>query len=302
LVALGVLGMWATLQRLYRIRGTTPQTREIVLLASTGTTILSYFMQRAPYEWSLIAPLTLLALYAARGLGWIIEWLAAAQRSAARRALVVGACVALAAWQLPFARRPYRANTDPRGFQERMMANVAALTAPGDAVYDNTGFQIARPHPHFYFFTDQAARIVLADALVTEIPRAILAGGVTVHIADRRDTTLPEPLRAFLDGHFVRVVDRMRIWGRRFDRLAAKRPETFEAVRDARYYVTPADPRLLAHLTLDDRPLRASVTQIRKGPHRIGWTGERRAPPFALLWLPRDGKERAPLPELGPIH
>jgi len=301
LLAFGLLGLWSTLQRLRRSWGTTPHTREVVLLASTGTTIGSYFMQRAPFEWSLVAPLTLIALYAARGLSSIIERLAPVQQASFRRALVIGACVALAAWQLPYGRRTHRKSTDPRRFQERMLAHVAAFTAPGEPVYDNTGFQVARPHCHFFYFTDKAARVVLADTLATEIPRAILASGVTVHIADRRDTKLPEPLRAFLNEHFVRVVDRMRIWGRRFETLGANGPETFEAVRDARYYVTPASPGLLAHLTLDGQPLRASVSHLRKGAHRVAWTGKGQAPAFALVWLPRDGRQRAPLPELGPI-
>jgi hypothetical protein len=259
---------------------------DVLLLACAVTTGLSYFMQQAPYGWSLIAPLAFVALLAARGLGEVVQY-ALATSAPDRRQLgiaVIGigiacATVPLSTWEMLKTRRL-------RARQETMLANVARLTAPTDPAYDNTGYYVARPHAHFFFWTDQSARIVHRERLIREVPSAILQGGVTLRIRDRRDLELPPGLQAFLNDHFVCVLGDVCLWGHTYSGLSRK-PAPFTAVRDAEYYVTPSSAVSGGQLQIDGRPVGQATFHLTRGQHEISWSGTSPAPQLSLLWLPR---------------
>ncbi|HEY4648021.1 MAG TPA: hypothetical protein VIG95_02900 [Gemmatimonadales bacterium] len=262
---------------------------DVLLLACAVTTGASYFMQQAPYGWSLIAPLAFVAVLAARGLGEVVQY-AIGMSSPDRRRLIIGvAGIGIAFASVPLSAVEMLRTRHLRARQEAMLANVARLTAPTDPAYDNTGYYVARPHAHFFFWTDQSARIVHRERLIREVPTAILQGGVTLRIRDRRDLELPPGLQAFLNDHFVCVLGDVCLWGHTYAGLGQK-PAAFTAVRDARYYVTPASAISGRQLRIDGRPVEQPTFHLTRGQHEISWSGGAPAPELSLLWLPRTGE------------
>jgi hypothetical protein len=267
---------------------------DVLLLACGVTTTLSYFMQQAPYGWSLVAPLAFVALLAARALGDMVQRSLLIPLRAWRQQAVPVGCVAIAFASVPLSARDMLRTRRVRVRQETMLANVARLTAPTDPAYDNTGYYVARPHAHFFFWTDQSARIVHRDRLIREVPTAILERGVTLRIRDRRDLELPPGLLAFLNDHFVCVLGDVCLWGHTYTSLDRK-PARFTAVRDADYYLTPRGALSAGHLQIDGHPVEQQTFQLTRGDHAVSWSGTGQGPELSIIWLPRSG-ELLPLP------
>jgi hypothetical protein len=291
---LGGVGLALTLRALVR-EGMTRALHDpdlLVVLAALGT-LLSYFMQNAPFGWSAICWFTFTALFAARALAELIAW--AQQRFAGGPlpGVAMAATLLVAGAQLPVRSPPPAPGLPPRSVQDELFTHIVQLTAPSDPVYDNTGRAITRPHAHFLFFTDKTARIALKDQLNREIPKAIRARGVTVRLLDERDEALPQPLREFVDAHFVEVLPDLALWGQRYRGLARGASAELEAVRTAQYYVSPGNVVRSHQLRVDGRELREPVLKLVAGMHVLQWQGERPAPAFNVIWLPRN---RARLP------
>jgi hypothetical protein len=266
---------------------------DVLLLACAVTTGVSYFMQQAPYGWSLIAPLAFVALLAARGLGEFVQRALATSAPQRRHLGIAAVCIGVAFATVPLSAREMLQTRHLRARQEAMLANVARLTAPTDPAYDNTGYYVARPHAHFFFWTDQSARIVHRERLIREVPTAILQRGVTLRIRDRRDLELPLSLQAFLNDHFVCVLGDVCLWGQTYAALERK-PSVFTAVRDAEYYVTPASAIAGGELTIDGKSVQGATLRLTRGRHEISWSGEDPSPTLSLIWLPRTGERLAP--------
>jgi hypothetical protein len=262
---------------------------DVLLLACAVTTAASYFMQQAPYGWSLIAPLAFVALLAARGLGEVVQRTLARSTPALPQLVIAVACIAISFATVPLSTWEMRLTRHRRVRQEAMLANVARLTAPTDPAYDNTGYYVARPHAHFFFWTDQSARIVHRERLIREVPTAIVEGGVTLRIRDRRDRGLPPELQAFLNDHFVCVLGDICLWGHTYAALERK-PAGFTAVRDAEYYVTPSSIVSGGRLQIDGRPVEQATVHLARGQHGISWSGGAPPPQVSLIWLPRTGE------------
>jgi hypothetical protein len=275
-----IRGVWA---RGARVALTDP---DVLLLACAVTTGVSYFMQQAPYAWSLIAPLAFVALLAARGLGEVVQHALGTSAPDRRHLGIAVLCIGTAFASVPISAAEMIRTRRHRARQEAMLANVARLTAPTDPAYDNTGYYVARPHAHFFFWTDQSARIVHRERLINEVPAAILRGGVTLRIRDRRDLALPPGLQAFLNDHFVCVLGDVCLWGHTYAGLE-RRPAVFTAVRDAEYYVTPSRVVASGQLQIDGRPAEQAIFHLTRGEHEISWSGAAPAPEMSILWLPR---------------
>jgi hypothetical protein len=290
-VALGVLGFGLSARRVYRDRcvSLTAQ-REALLLICAALAAGSYFMQNAPYGWSLVAPITWTALYAACALSEMLSLVDARVSSRPVRLFITAAVLAATCVQLPYwvPRRPSRRE------QDAVLANIAVMTDATDPVYDNTGRAVARPHVHFYFFTDKAARIVLKDEIASEMPRAIMERGATVSVDDARDNSLAPTLRKFLAQHFVAVATapHVRLWGQTYPRLSNHGSTRFEAVRTDDYYVTPEEALHAGALLIDGKATRSDVVKLNKGSHTLVWKGREPAPKLSIVWLPRDKARR----------
>ncbi|HUR94609.1 MAG TPA: hypothetical protein VMY76_08495 [Gemmatimonadales bacterium] len=294
-LGLALLGAGLVLRRLSkRPVGVALADPDALVLACAITTAVSYLMQQAPYGWSLVAPLAFVALLAARGLGELLQRALPFLDARCMRDGLVVACIVIAFAGVPFSVHSMMRTTGQRARQESMLATVARLSAPSDPVYDNTGYYVARPHAYFFFWTDQSARLVHRDRMIREVPDAILDGGVTMRIRDRRDRELPPVLRSFLGDHFVCVAGDVCLWGRTYAALGAGQASDFLAVRSADYYVSPASAAASGALRIDGLPVRSAVFSLERGRHVVTWAGPTPVPEFSIVWLPRTGETLAP--------
>jgi hypothetical protein len=276
-LALAAIGIADAIHRSWRDR----DRDSFILLSCLAFASISFAMQRAPYGWSLLPTLTVLAMLAARAVGGLADRMAGTPlANVGMPALLLTGLYASHWPSHALARKTNRSQRDA-------LARIAQVTAPGDPVYDNTGRAVARPHVGFLFFTDDTIRRAMGDFLERTVPRDILSSGVTVALRDpKRERSLPTSVRGFLDAHFVDVGGDLRLWGKRFD-LAAD--DTFLATRDGLYYVSPADAA--PSITIDGAPVDSDVFSLVRGEHRIDSV---QRVPFAILWLPRDGSKPSP--------
>jgi hypothetical protein len=251
---------------------------DVLLIVGLGTTTLSFAVQKAPYGYSLVPCLTFVAMFAARAVADIADRLGPGPRVAWLTAFA-GMTIAGATWPERALAEPGKSNASQRA----MLARIARLTTPEDPVYDNAGIAVARPHVHFFFFTDETLRKLMPDVLEREMPEAIARRGAVVAVHDSRWRGLPRGLRSYLEGHFVDVGDDLMLWGKVFSGDG-----TFTANRDAQYYVTPS--AAVGSIEIDGSPLASDVFDLTRGDHAVRSS----APRFAILWLPRDGSRPEP--------
>lgn len=255
------------------------------LVAALVATFLSAALQTAPFRYSFIPVLVLLAVFAARGAGALLQ---ARLRVAA--ALVVSASLLYGGWTL--SRRLVRDNQE----QLRTLADIGRLTGPRDAAYDNSGSFVARPHVDFYFYTDKFLRRSDAERLSEELPARLIERGTVLKLADAREEELPPKLRAFLADHFHPWSGDIALWGQRYEATeGAPLEATFLAPKHARYFVEPADVLEEGQLTIDGAPVTTTELTLEKGTHRLRYIGPARR--FHLLWLPADGGRWTPVPD-----
>lgn len=292
LFALAIAGVVRTSYEL-RSRGRMAfQDQDALLLATLASTFASFALQRAPYPYSLLPFLAVVAIFAARGTADLV---AAHTRPIVRVAATIVLLALLALQSATLASFVAATNAG----QLATLARVASLTDPSDAAYDNSGGYVARPHAYRYFYTDSYLRESIADTLVREVPQAIVASGAVLHLRDLRFDTLPAPLRAFLERHFQPLDGDVALWGQRYAVPADGRLETsFLAVRDDRYFVTPAASLEGGTLAIDGVRVTGPVFHLKAGAHRIEYQGPARE--LEILWLPRDGRTWQPRRGLAP--
>jgi len=292
LFALATVGVVRTVLELRAFGRAALRDPDALLLAALASTFASFALQRAPYPYSLLPFLAVVAVFAARGAG---ELVAAHARPVVR---VGAALVLLALLALQSATLASFVAASNAG-QLATLERVASLTEPGDAAYDNSGGYVARPHAYRYFYTDSFLRESIADTLVREVPQAIVASGAVLHLRDLRFDTLPAPLRAFVARHFQPLDGDVALWGQHYVVPGDGRLEaSFLAVRDDHYFVTPASLLERGTLAIDGAPVTEPVFQLTAGPHRVEYQG----PPgeIEILWLPRDGRTWQPQRGLAP--
>lgn len=299
LVPFAALGVWQSVRRLRGSRRALESVSpEVLLLGALVTTAASFVWQTAPYLYSLLPLTALLAIYAARGLVWCfraLRALAHPRPTVAAYATVL--LVLLLAGELSHVRTGLaRMHGLQNASQHEMLQEIAVMTTLEDCVYNITGNQVTRPAAHYFYFTDAVVRSLLADRLAREIPQAIVEKGCTVYTHDNRFESLPRSLQAFLLDHFQPLSRDLWIWGQRYVPAEGGLEDSFLAIRDARYYLEPAEALEQGELRIDGRPVTAPVVELGRGIHAVEYRGEARE--LSLLWLPRDEKPR-PRVDLG---
>ena len=290
-----VLAAWGLVQsiRAMAMRGSDAlRDPDTLLIGALVSTFASIVLQRAPYPYSFLAFLGIVAVFAARQAA---ELLTTIMRPPIRVALGVALLAALTMQGVKIAAFVGTSNQA----QLDVLSRIGRLTAPTDAAYDNSGGYVARPHAYFYFYTDSFLRESIADTLEREVPQGILDRGAVLHLRDIRFDSLPESLRKFLDRHFQPVDGDISLWGEHYAVPPAGVVETtFLASRDDRYFISPASALMSGTLTIDGQPIREPVFELKRGDHRITYQG---APgEIDILWLPRDGKTWQPQRGLPP--
>jgi hypothetical protein len=289
--ALAALGLAATLRRLReRGRGALADP-DLLLVGALATTFASFALQRAPYPYSLLPFLGIVAVLAARGAALLLYMGGMPLRTAFAAALVAVLILQSAALGRFIAASNAR--------QLEVLARVGEITAPTDPAYDNSGGYVSRPHAYFYFYTDSYLRSGIPETLAREGQQAIIDTGAVLHLGDLRFDTLPPSLRAFLVRHFQPLDGDVSLWGQHYVVPESGRLEaTFLAVRPDRYFVSPAEAIDRGTLLVDGRRLTEPVFALEKGDHAVSYSGP--AGELDILWLPRDGKPWTPRRGLAP--
>ncbi|WP_224244514.1 hypothetical protein [Hyalangium gracile] len=295
LFTLAGLGLAATVRRLGSAGRRMLSEPDLLLLLALPATFGSYALQRAPFPYSLLPFLGVVAILAARGAAAVLGALEArAWKVAGASALLL-----LLGGQLWRLEERLAASRNER--QRDVLARVATLTAPGDVAYDNSGGYVSRPHAYFYFYTDAYLRGAIADTLAREVPEALVASGCVLRVDDLRTEGLPASLRRFLTEHYQPLDGDVFLWGQRYEAPAPGALEAkFLAVRDDRYFIEPASALEQGALFIDERRITEPVFTLSKGEHAVRYEGSARA--FYLLWLPRDGQRWAPRPGQPPTY
>lgn len=260
-----------------------------VLLLSLVGSWFSYTIQKEPYPYSLLPFCVLVALYAGQGMEAI--WRASGMfrplfRVALRTVgclvpLIFGLCVDVGVVEARMARK--------NDFQMSILARLKTMTNPTDAIYDNSGGFVARPHINYFYFTNAFLRQSYADVFAREIPQSIEKKGVTVFLRDCRYDSLPLSLRSYLEDNFLPLDGNLWIRGRRFvrdkDGVAAG---VFRVTRPGWYLVGPEGAMKEGRLTVDGRPMDAPLIYLEAGDHAVWYRGP--SDEFFIAWLPRDGR------------
>lgn len=278
LFAFAALGLAATARRWVAAKNRL-RDPDLLLLLCVPSAFASFALQQAPYPYSLVPLLGLSAVLGARGAAVCLQWLAPV-----RLAWVGGLTLAV----LLAAQALRLAAGETNAAQLRVLERIGQLTAPGDTAYDNSGSYVARPHAFFTFYTDAFLRTSQAGHLAREVPAALVERGCVLRVEDVRSDTLPASLRDFLAAHYQPVDGDLALWGQRYD---GPGEGSFLAVKAGRYFVEPE--RALAGLELDGMAPQGPIFSLSSGAHTVR---SRRAGPFFLLWLPRDGRRWVPSP------
>ena len=283
----------------WKRRGAAISDNDILLVACFASSLAYVLDVRATYEYNLIPFLGFVGVFAGRGVG-VLSAAAAAKAAQlgfspvkAQFASTLAVALALSAPALAL-RRVERFVQKSNTYQFDVLAQVGALTSPGDAVYDNSGSYVARPSASFYFYTDWLMRRRLGDMLTRRIPEDILKSGTVLFFRDTRTGDLPESLRAFLREHFKLYSGDLWLWGQSYRTDAGGRVASrFHAVRKDRYFVEPASLLVNGALTIDGQRIESAVFELESGAHTIAFEGTPSAD-LHVLWLPRDGHTWVP--------
>ncbi|HEX3777219.1 MAG TPA: hypothetical protein VHV51_22255 [Polyangiaceae bacterium] len=291
LCLLGFLGAVRTVLALKR--SDAPLARpELSLLLLLASTLYSYGFARAPFPYALVPGLGMLAVFVPRGLAFAFEWLGGEELPRAAHTAGVVLILAASVWlgpRLGFveSERKLHPNND---YQYRVLADLARLTKVTDPVYDDSGSYVSRPSVGFRFYTSALDRTEEATTLPLKMEREVRASGCTALLLDARFHGLPPPLQRFLAQHYQPYSADILLWGQRFSPVHSL--ATFEAVRDADYFVEPETVATGGGFEIDGNENRAAVFHLSRGMHQIQYSGGARE--FWISWLPADGQRYRP--------
>ncbi|MBZ4408786.1 hypothetical protein K8640_11225 [Myxococcus sp. XM-1-1-1] len=292
LFGLAGLGVAATVRRWWSTGPERWADADLPLLLAVVATFGSYALQRAPFPYSLLPWLGVLAPFMARGVGFLVEHV----RARVALGVALGALVCLQVWRLESLL-----DGDGNARQREVLGRIATLTGPEDVAYDNSGGYVSRPHAHFYFYTDAYLRGAIPDQLAREVPEALVEKGCVLRVDDLRTSGLPPGLRGFLDTHYQPYDGDLFLWGQRYDVKNGDRLEDrFLAVRQGRYFVEPASVLETGALFIDGQRVTQAELVLERGEHPVRYEGP--AERFHLLWLPRDGRRWTPRPDARPTY
>ncbi|MFC1611680.1 hypothetical protein ACFL6C_12030 [Myxococcota bacterium] len=269
---------------------------DLILIACLASTWTSHAIQQAPYSWSLVPFLAIVAILGARGAARGLAWSSKIKLHRVQYAVKVVLIVIPAAQLAYLGGRTYQmALTNEHQLESLRLLDE--LTDVADPIYDNTGRYVARPHVHPMFFTDKTVRIALASKLAREMPGAILNKGAPVFMRDKRVHGLPDSLKRFLSRHYQPLTRDIWIWGQALQ-LAPSACGSYYAIRDGHYYLYPADILQRGSLWIDEKAIEEPTFWLTKGSHRVQWEGPDTSS-FHLLWLPRNRRRYNPILGMG---
>jgi hypothetical protein len=273
--------------------------RNVLLLVALPATFLSFSLQQAPWPYSAVPFWGIYCVVAARGaLGlWRSiskDWGRARFIVGVGGPLLLVPGVGLAGYE---AHQHYRWTVADRDNAEQraVLEQLDVLTDARQAIYDNSGSYVARPHAYFYFYTDSMMRLQMAAQLTVEIPKALREREVVAVVCDARFGGLPPGLRHFLETNYQKYSGDLWLYGKRLQFDAAG-TASFTAVTTGVYFVAMAGR--VPVVRVDGAAVDPNRMQLERGEHLISFA-EPAAEAF-VLWLPKSGEHWRPKPTAMP--
>ncbi|HEY4393128.1 MAG TPA: glycosyltransferase family 39 protein [Polyangia bacterium] len=156
ILLLCLLGAWSAL--VARHRAERRDDGDLLLICILGGFVAGIPIVRVAYEQYYLPAMTIVCLFAARGLGSLL----ARSGHRARVWAVMGAAVALSIWPVIDLRRSLGIRND---LQLARLRFVYAHTGPADRVLDGwLGTNVFRPAPHYYFFMHSELAAMLTES------------------------------------------------------------------------------------------------------------------------------------------
>lgn len=277
---------------------------EYILAASLVTAFFSFALQRAPWIYSAIPLLGFLCVFAGRGLGALLYWVRGRISGKPARVALILSFFLLSAWYgiTCGSLLTYKISQDNH-YQIHVLNMIDRLTFPSDAIYDNSGGYVSRPHAYFYFYTEKSIRVLEAERLIHEVPEAIEKSEAMFLLKDFRYKGLPEELKEYLESNFQSYNGDLWIWG---GKISGTGHFKFRANKTGKYFIVPlsgsfgpSDSLMFirsAGIRIDGTPVAGSIFSLEKGQHLI--TVENESGPFYVLWVPRNREIWIPRPNI----
>ena len=292
---LALIGLAVSFRRMFAagVAGANPE--DVLPVLALGSTFASFALTRAPHVYCLVPFFPALCVFSARGA------VALGRRSFTGRAapvLRIALALVLASELVQAYRRLDVATMNRNDYQQATLARVAALTREDEPVFDNAGAAVARPHVLFHYYGDRLHLELRAKELETRAPEGMLRTGCVLVLYERRFVVLPPKLLAFISENYQPYDGDLRLWGRRYRTEGRPMKDQFYAIRDGRYFVSPASALDAGKLLIDGRPVLSPTFALTRGMKSVEYSGSERQ--IYLLWLPANGIRYAPRPGLPP--
>jgi hypothetical protein len=205
-------------------------------------------------------------------------------------------------WERFFDKPEWAELDEPQNeYQLRVLAKVGELTDPNDAVYDNTGTFVARPHAYWFYYTFRSIWTYHSEMLIDEVPQALEESGAVMMLIDSRYGALPKPLRKHIQAHYQPYNGDIFMAGQYFKprgKVDRAQKAKFTAVVEGDYFVYPPTALSEARLRIDGKRPSSQVFSLGRGEHRVTFRSSAQA--FYILWRPRNGELWHPNPNAEP--
>jgi hypothetical protein len=275
-----------------------PSGISLVLVFGYIGTWLSFFLQKAPYPYSLLPAIVFSAIFATYGLCFVIQVL---PPNFSRHPRVVAPAVIIfsAIAVLDIYRKSDIDRYNDR--QLEILSSIGQLTDVDDTVYDMSSSFVFRPHAHHLLIMDRFRINLYKDQVIKELPQVLKDRETALFIYDGRfDKNFKETeLGDFIENHYVKYNNDIWVWGKKFPSEGspfAQQSSRFHAIKHGKYFIHLVSGNSET-IKIDGKIVKGSIVHLEKGEHQIQY-GE--ASEFYLIWLPRDNTVFDPNKEFPP--
>lgn len=250
---------------------------------------------RAQYPYNYLYLCFVLGVVAARGYGEAVARAARAPRVGARAAWLY-LLAPLVVWnQLAFVDL-----ASDNDYQLRLLQKIEDYSDEGDAVIDNAGGAMFRPHGSYYYLHGEPHRLLFAEYFRSQLVRDYRESRALFWIWDFRFRWLPESVRGWIARHYVRADGDLHALGFLTPATGEQTHQrVITVIREGDYYVhrfgTRDEERLgLEGLRIEGRPVTGDRIHLEERRYAI--RVEPDSPAFIISPLPRSFFEDTTLP------
>lgn len=286
-IPLFIFGFYRTFEAFRSNRNT----KELVILFLPFFAFLSYYLQKAPYDYSLIPFYGVYWLFAGRGGGQLFDAIATLPKlkGIKENSITVLLSLSLAIAVMSNIRTFEKFREDNNHYQLSVLHTIKQVTSEEDVFFDNTGNFVSRKHAYFYYFNCKYMRENMQDKFADEIPRAIMDQECVWLFNDYRMNELPQKVKRFIVNNFVRYSADLWVWGREFK--DGNNKIEFHAVKEGNYFVCPALVPGEIQMEINGKAIDSNVFKLKKGINQIRFPS---LDNFYIIYLPADLKEFKP--------